>query len=58
VTAIAGWLLYAESLDAFLAAGAALILLGNAVNLRGPATTGLRGMPTRTPEPGPPKPSP
>ena len=58
VTAVAGWLLYAEGLDAFLAAGAALILLGNAINLRGPATTGLRGMPTRTPEPGPPKPSP
>jgi uncharacterized membrane protein len=30
VTAVAGWLLYSEGIDAFLVAGAALILLGNA----------------------------
>jgi drug/metabolite transporter (DMT)-like permease len=37
LTALAGWLLYSERLDAFTLLGAALILTGNLVNLR--ATT-------------------
>ena len=51
VTAVAGWLLYSEGIDAFLVAGAALILLGNTLNLRGPATTGVRGTPAQAYEP-------
>ena len=51
VTAVAGWLLYSEGIDAFLVAGAALILVGNTLNLRGPATTGVRGMPAQAYEP-------
>ena len=34
LTALAGWLLYSERLDAFTVLGAALILAGNLVNLR------------------------
>lgn len=34
LTALAGWLLYSERLDAFTVFGAALILTGNLVNLR------------------------
>ncbi len=34
LTALAGWLIYAERLDWFTVAGAALILLGNLANLR------------------------
>ncbi len=34
LTALAGWLLYSEQLDAFTVFGAALILAGNLVNLR------------------------
>lgn len=34
LTALAGWLLYSEQLDAFTVLGAALILVGNLVNLR------------------------
>lgn len=33
-TALVGWLIYSENVDAFTIAGAALILLGNLVNLR------------------------
>ncbi|KQZ81993.1 multidrug DMT transporter permease [Mesorhizobium sp. Root157] len=33
-TALVGWLIYSENLDAFTVAGAALILLGNLVNVR------------------------
>lgn len=33
-TALVGWLVYSENIDAFTVAGAALILLGNLVNLR------------------------
>lgn len=33
-TALLGWLVYSENVDAFTIAGAALILLGNLVNLR------------------------
>ncbi len=33
-TALGGWLVYSENIDAFTVAGAALILLGNLVNLR------------------------
>ena len=50
VTAVAGWLLYSEGIDSFLVAGAALILLANILNLRGPATTGLRDMPSEAPD--------
>jgi drug/metabolite transporter (DMT)-like permease len=41
LTAIVGWLLYAERLDAFTVLGAALILTGNLLNLR-PATAPAR----------------
>jgi len=34
LTALAGWLLYAERLDLFTVAGTALILGGNLLNLR------------------------
>jgi drug/metabolite transporter (DMT)-like permease len=34
LTALMGWLLYSERLDAFTVLGAALILTGNLVNLR------------------------
>ena len=37
LTAIAGWLIYSERLDAFTVLGAALILAGNVLNLRPPA---------------------
>jgi drug/metabolite transporter (DMT)-like permease len=37
LTALAGWLLYSERLDAFTVLGAALILTGNLVNLRASA---------------------
>jgi drug/metabolite transporter (DMT)-like permease len=49
LTAIAGWLLYAEAIDVWLVAGAVLILWGNVLNLKGPATTGVRAMPARPP---------
>jgi drug/metabolite transporter (DMT)-like permease len=42
LTAIAGWLIYAERLDALTLLGAALILAGNLVNLRSPSAVGLR----------------
>ena len=34
LTAIVGWLIYAERLDAFTVLGAAMILAGNLLNLR------------------------
>lgn len=37
LTAIAGWLIYAEGIDVYTAAGAALILAGNLLNLKRPA---------------------
>lgn len=37
LTALVGWLFYAEAIDLFTAFGAAFILLGNTLNLRGPA---------------------
>jgi drug/metabolite transporter (DMT)-like permease len=42
LTALAGWLLYAERLDAFTVLGAALILTGNLVNLRASAPVPAR----------------
>jgi drug/metabolite transporter (DMT)-like permease len=42
LTAIAGWLLYAEGIDAFTVAGAALILTGNLLNLRQAGTARVR----------------
>ena len=42
LTALAGWLLYSERLDAFTVFGAVLILSGNLVNLRPPASTPAR----------------
>jgi hypothetical protein len=39
--------LYAEGIDVFLVAGAALILFANVLNLRGSATTRVRGMPNQ-----------
>ena len=46
LSAVAGWLLYSEGIDIFLAAGAGLILFANLLNLKGSGTTGMRGMPT------------
>lgn len=56
LTAMAGWLVYAERVDAFMVAGAALILGANLLNLRrtalpgiAPATTrAARGRPSRS----------
>lgn len=42
LTAIVGWLLYAERLDAFTVLGAALILTGNLLNLRPSAAAPAR----------------
>jgi drug/metabolite transporter (DMT)-like permease len=42
LTALAGWLLYSERLDAFTVFGAALILTGNLVNLRASAAASGR----------------
>ena len=38
--ALAGWVVYAERIDTFTVVGAALILLGNLLNLRRPAVPG------------------
>ena len=43
LTAAAGWLLYAERLDAFTVLGAALILTGNLLNLRSSERVPARG---------------
>jgi drug/metabolite transporter (DMT)-like permease len=37
LTAVAGWLIYGERLDAFTVLGAMLILTGNLLNLKPPA---------------------
>jgi len=42
LTAAAGWLLYAERLDAFTLLGAALILAGNLLNLKANSATPVR----------------
>jgi drug/metabolite transporter (DMT)-like permease len=42
LTAIAGWLLYAEQLDAFTLVGAVLILVGNLLNLKTTSATPVR----------------
>jgi len=42
LTATAGWLLYAEQLDAFTLLGAALILAGNLLNLKTNSATPVR----------------
>jgi drug/metabolite transporter (DMT)-like permease len=42
LTAIAGWLLYSEGIDVFTAAGAALILTGNLLNLKQAGTARVR----------------
>jgi drug/metabolite transporter (DMT)-like permease len=42
LTATAGWLLYAEQLDAFTVLGAALILAGNLLNLKTASATPVR----------------
>ncbi len=41
-TAIAGWLIYSEGIDAFTVAGAGLILLGNLLNLKQAGTARVR----------------
>jgi drug/metabolite transporter (DMT)-like permease len=38
LTAAAGWLIYAERMDVFTVLGAMLILTGNLLNLKPPAT--------------------
>lgn len=50
VTALAGWLVYSEAIGVSLVAGAGLILVANVLNLRGPATSGVRGMPGQPPQ--------
>jgi drug/metabolite transporter (DMT)-like permease len=45
VTALAGWLIYSEAIGLSLVAGAGLILAANVLNLRGPDTTVLGGLP-------------
>ncbi len=42
LTAIAGWLIYAERLDAYTVLGAAMILAGNLLNLKPGATKRTR----------------
>lgn len=42
LTALAGWLLYAEQIDLLTALGAALILCGNLLNLRSPSPPPVR----------------
>src|SRR5207248_536490 len=42
LTAVAGWLIYAERLDALTLLGAALILAGNLLNLRSTPPVALR----------------
>ena len=37
LTAVAGWLIYAERIDLYTVLGALLILAGNLLNLKGPA---------------------
>jgi drug/metabolite transporter (DMT)-like permease len=49
LTAVLGWLLYAEGISVWLVLGAAFILLANTLNLKGPSTSGVRGMPGRSP---------
>ena len=49
LTAVLGWLLYSEGISLWLVLGAAFILLANTLNLKGPSTTGIRGMPGRAP---------
>jgi len=46
LTAVAGWLVYAEAIDTFTVLGAALILTGNLLNLR---SAGARGTTARSP---------
>jgi drug/metabolite transporter (DMT)-like permease len=50
LSALLGWLVYTEALDAFTILGAALILLGNAANLRRPSPTGAKPEAARQPE--------
>jgi drug/metabolite transporter (DMT)-like permease len=38
LSAVAGWLVFGERIDAFTIGGAALILLANLLNLRRPVT--------------------
>jgi drug/metabolite transporter (DMT)-like permease len=52
LSAVAGWLLYSEGIDVFLAAGASLILFANLLNLKGSGTPGMRAMPTEPAGPG------
>jgi drug/metabolite transporter (DMT)-like permease len=42
LTALAGWLIYAEQIDIFTVGGAALILCGNLLNLRSPSASRVR----------------
>ncbi|HUE46191.1 MAG TPA: DMT family transporter [Aestuariivirgaceae bacterium] len=50
LTAVLGWLLYAEGISLWLVLGAGFILLANTLNLKGPSTTtGIRGIPGRPP---------
>jgi drug/metabolite transporter (DMT)-like permease len=53
LTALAGWLIYAERLDMFTVLGAALILTGNLLNLRSSPRVPVRDAATlRSPLPG------
>jgi drug/metabolite transporter (DMT)-like permease len=49
LTATMGWLIYAERLDALTVLGAALILIGNLLNLKPNAVAAARAAPERAP---------
>jgi drug/metabolite transporter (DMT)-like permease len=46
VSALIGYLLYAEGVDAWTAAGAALIVIGNLFNLRRPSAKQIESTPS------------
>lgn len=52
LTALAGWVLYSEGIDAFVIAGAGLIIIGNSLNLKGVGAAERRA-PTRARTPSP-----
>ena len=45
LTAVAGWLIYAEAIDTFTVLGAGLILAGNLLNLRSASARGMAARP-------------
>jgi drug/metabolite transporter (DMT)-like permease len=47
LSAVVGWLVYAEAIDVFTAVGAGLILAGNLINLRSPGPGPARAVPSQ-----------